>query len=204
LVKNTRRQVEHLVQGLDKGSGGGVDSLKAREARRAMNEKLKNLETAPEKRRGGAVSLAPGDEVVLKSSGIRGTVEECDDDRRIAAIRLEGGLKVNGPYEDLAPAPPETEKKKGPVVRGPLQEGAGRLEVDVRGCRADEAITVVDKFLDDALISGQPFARVIHGKGTGKLREALHEHLKAHKAGFRFRLGEWGEGDYGVTIVDLK
>ena len=169
-----------------------------------MNEKLRNLETAPEKRRGGAVSLAPGDEVVLKSSGIRGRVEDSDEDRRMAAIRLEGGLKVNCPYEDIALAPSENEKKRSPEVRGPVQDGAGRLEVDVRGCRADEAIVLVDKFLDDALISGQPFARIIHGKGTGKLREALHNYLKSHPAGFEYRLGEWGEGDYGVTVVEFR
>jgi DNA mismatch repair protein MutS2 len=85
-----------------------------------------------------------------------------------------------------------------------MPDPAARLEVDVRGCRAEEALVIVDKFLDDCLVSGQVFARIIHGKGTGRLRETLHEHLRKHPSGVKFRLGEWGEGDYGVTVVDLK
>jgi DNA mismatch repair protein MutS2 len=89
------------------------------------------------------------------------------------------------------------------TLRGPSTDGSGKLEVDVRGCRAEEAIMIVDQFLDEAVVSGQPFARIIHGKGTGKLREALQEHLKNHSAGYNFRLGEWGEGDFGVTVVEF-
>ncbi len=204
LVKNTRRQVEHWVQGLEAAPVGAVDAAKANEARRALNEKLKNLEAPRAKRREAEVSLAPGDEVVLKSSGMRGRVEACDDAQETASVRLEGGLKVTCHYQDVDLAEPRVEEARKVVVRGPSNDDAGPLEIDVRGCRAEEAIALVDPFLDRALRAGLPFARVIHGKGTGKLREALHEHFRKHPSGLSFRLGEWGEGDYGVTIVDLK
>lgn len=205
MVKNTRRQVEHWVQGLERVPQGGLfDPTKAKETRRALNDKLKNLTLPPAKRPVTSVILAPGDDVVLKSSGMRGRVESCDEDRETAAVRLEGGLKVTCVYADLETAPERSEARKPVEVRGPSSDGSGRLEVDVRGCRADEAITIVDQFLDEAVVTGQPFARIIHGKGTGKLREALHEHLKKHPAGYDFRLGEWGEGDYGVTVVEFK
>lgn len=204
MVKNTRRQVEHWVQGLEKvPQDGQVDVTKAKEARRALNDKLKNLEKPPAKQRPTSVALEPGDEVVLKSSGMRGRVEARDDDRETASVRLESGLKVACAYRDLEAATPRPDERKPVTLRGPSTDGSGKLEVDVRGCRADEAIMIVDQFLDEAVVSGQPFARIIHGKGTGKLREALHEHLKSHSAGYTFRLGEWGEGDFGVTVVEF-
>lgn len=206
MVKNTRRQVEHWVQGLDAiRPGAAVDSSKAKEARRALNEKLKNLETsATTQRRAEEQSLEVGDDVELRSSGALGKVESCDDGRQVAVVRLEGGLKVSCPYRDLALREPRPQAQRSVAVKGPSNDGAGRLEIDVRGCRAEEAILLVDPFLDEASRTGQPFARIIHGKGTGKLREALHDHLKKHPGGYHFRLGEWGEGDFGVTVVEFK
>ena len=77
-------------------------------------------------------------------------------------------------------------------------------ELDLRGFKLDEATDAVDKFLDDASISGIKEVVIIHGKGTGALRNGIHRFLKTHPSSKKFRLGAYGEGDSGVTIVEMK
>ena len=76
-------------------------------------------------------------------------------------------------------------------------------EINLIGMTVDEAIAVLDKYLDDAYLAHLPSVRIVHGKGTGALRKAVHKHLKRLKYVKSFHLGEFGEGDAGVTIADL-
>lgn len=78
------------------------------------------------------------------------------------------------------------------------------LEVDLRGMTSDEALAVVDKYLDDAYLAGVPKVTIIHGKGTGALRQAVHQYLKRNAHVAAYRLGAFGEGEAGVTIVEIK
>ena len=78
-----------------------------------------------------------------------------------------------------------------------------RPELNVLGQTVDEAISNIDKFLDNALLSHATTVTIIHGKGTGALRRGIHEYLKRHPAVSSFRAGEFGEGDAGVTIVEF-
>ena len=77
-------------------------------------------------------------------------------------------------------------------------------EINLIGMTTDEAIPQLDKYLDDAYLAHLPSVRVVHGRGTGALRAAVHKHLKRLKYVKSFRLGEYGEGDTGVTIVEFK
>ena len=77
-------------------------------------------------------------------------------------------------------------------------------ELDIRGMYGDDACFMLDKYLDDAALAGIHTVRIIHGKGTGALRKAVHEILRRNKAVKSFRLGRYGEGEAGVTIVELK
>ena len=77
-------------------------------------------------------------------------------------------------------------------------------EIDLRGMTGDEAWLAVDKYIDEANIIGIQRVRLIHGKGTGALKKALWQFLKGDKRIASFRIGQYGEGDGGVTIVDLK
>ena len=77
-------------------------------------------------------------------------------------------------------------------------------EINLIGKTTDEAIALLDKYLDDAYLAHVPSVRVVHGKGTGALRNAVHGHLKRLKHVKSYRLGEFGEGDAGVTIVEFK
>jgi len=76
--------------------------------------------------------------------------------------------------------------------------------ISIRGQRVDDAIPKVDKYLDDALLAGMDRVTVVHGKGTGALRKAVHEFLASHPHVKSFRLGERNEGDAGATVVELK
>ena len=77
-------------------------------------------------------------------------------------------------------------------------------EINLLGKTVDEAVAELDKYLDDAYLAHLPQVRVVHGRGTGALRAAVHKHLKKLKYVKEFRLGEFGEGDTGVTIVTFK
>ena len=79
-----------------------------------------------------------------------------------------------------------------------------KTEINVLGLTVDEAILVVDKFLDDCAIANLQNVRIIHGKGTGKLKNGIHQFLKTNSHVKSFRLGTFGEGEMGVTVVELK
>ena len=102
----------------------------------------------------------------------------------------------------------EKEKKKlgghRNVTKAPGSDTSVRNEVDLRGMNVEEAIMEVDAFIDHAVLRNLNQLTIIHGKGTGVLRSGIHMHLKRHKAVKTFRLGVYGEGESGVTIVELK
>ena len=77
-------------------------------------------------------------------------------------------------------------------------------EINLLGMTVDEAMAQLDKYLDDAYLAHLPSVRIVHGKGTGALRNAVHKYLKRIKYVESFRLGEFGEGDAGVTIAEFK
>ena len=76
-------------------------------------------------------------------------------------------------------------------------------ELRLRHLTVDEALWRLDQYLYDAFMAGLPSVRIIHGKGTGRLRRAIHDSMARHPLVKSYRLGDYGEGDYGVTIVDL-
>ena len=76
-------------------------------------------------------------------------------------------------------------------------------ELPLRRLTAEEALYRLDRYLYDSFMAGLPSVRIVHGKGTGKLRRTVHESLSKHPLVKSYRLGDYGEGDYGVTVVDL-
>ncbi len=96
----------------------------------------------------------------------------------------------------------QPQKKTGKI--GVSAERRGKMELDIRGCSADDGIYRLDEFIDDAVMSNISLITVIHGKGTGILRKAVHDRLRTHPSVKSFRLGVFGEGEDGVTIVELK
>ena len=90
------------------------------------------------------------------------------------------------------------------VSNNKLKAKTASTEINVIGQTVDEAIFVIDKFLDDAALSHIQTVRIVHGKGTGRLREGIHQFLRKHPHVESFRMGTFGEGEMGVTVVELK
>jgi DNA mismatch repair protein MutS2 len=108
--------------------------------------------------------------------------------------------------EPLAPAPPA--KKPAQPQATPTSHGlsvpAGAAEVNVIGRRLDEAIEEVERALDSAILAGDSHLRIVHGHGTGRLRDGLREHLREHRAVSTIRAADPRDGGNGATVVELK
>ena len=152
--------------------------------------------------------LKKGDAVKILSMGLKGTVSSLPDAKgglfvQCGIIRTQTNVKDLVYLEEGAVSTP-----------APQRSGSSRMkmskamsisaEINILGKTVDEAIPELDKYLDDAYLAHLPSVRVVHGKGTGALRNAVHGHLKRLKYVKEYRLGEYGEGDAGVTIVTFK
>jgi DNA mismatch repair protein MutS2 len=139
----------------------------------------------------------------LKQNALVTVLEPPDSSRRV--LVEVGSLRARVPLAELrphnAPSPPGLEKLS---KVGSIDTPATLPEIDLRGLRVDEALAAVDKFLDDALLAEWHEVRLIHGKGTGALRQSISNFLKKHPQTQRFHEAAMGEGDYGVTVVELK
>ncbi|HIW72736.1 MAG TPA: endonuclease MutS2 [Firmicutes bacterium] len=153
------------------------------------------------------VVLAPPDDagMVQVQAGIIKTRVPVTGLRLVDETRtaLEGGAvsEKKGGVRPLTGAGGPARPERGVVSRARRE---ARMEIDLRGKMTDEGILELDRFLDEALLCGLDQVTVIHGKGTGALRAAVQQHLKTHPSVKSFRLGVYGEGENGVTVVQLK
>jgi len=149
-----------------------------------------------------AQNLKIGDEVKVLSYGQKGTlVEKVSDHEWVVQI---GILKMKLEESDLQYVKPEKEKQTVVMTNVKNRNGHVKLELDLRGERYEEAILRTEKYIDDALLANYPRVSIIHGKGTGALRQGIQNYLKGHKRVKSFRYGEAGEGGFGITVVELK
>ncbi len=115
----------------------------------------------------------------------------------ISRLRLEEPQKVTVGSKPLRP-----NRKMNKI--GVKAERRGKMELDIRGCACDDGVYQLDAFIDQAVMSNISTVTIIHGKGTGLLRQAVHKRLKSHPSVKSFRLGLFGEGEDGVTVAELK
>ncbi|HWL12473.1 MAG TPA: endonuclease MutS2 [Ureibacillus sp.] len=149
-----------------------------------------------------AQNLKPGDEVRVLSYGQKGTlVEKASGNEWVVQI---GILKMKLDESDLQYVKPEKEKQTVVMTNVKNRSSHVKLELDLRGERYEEAILKTEKYIDDALLANYPRVSIIHGKGTGALRQGIQNYLKGHKRVKSYRYGEAGEGGFGVTVVELK
>lgn len=147
-------------------------------------------------------TLTVGDEVKVLSYGQKGTLlEKVSANEWVVQI---GILKMKLPDADLEYIKPEKESVKKAVNHVKNRNSHVKLELDLRGERYEDALIRAEKYLDDALLANYPRVSIIHGKGTGALRQGIQTFLKGHKRVKSFRYGEAGEGGFGVTVVELK
>lgn len=148
--------------------------------------------------------LKKGDTVYLVDIGKEGVL--LSDPERGAVMVQAGAFRTKSKVENLRlveKSQSKAEKKKTSDVRTVVSRDF-RDEIDLRGHTGDEAWFMVDKYFDTAIIAGFHTVRLIHGKGTGALKQALWKYLKKDKRIANFRIGQYGEGDGGVTVVELK
>lgn len=180
---------------------------KVREHLSKKNEKL-SLKTK-ESEKG---SLSPkdcklGERVTVLSMNLKGTISSKPDAKGYLFVTC-GIMRSKVHISDLKLSPEE--EIKAPMITSSsgkikMSKAANiSTEINLLGLTVDEAISKLDKYLDDAYISHLPSVRIVHGKGTGALRNAVHSHLRRQKYIASFRLGEFGEGDAGVTIAEFK
>ena len=152
--------------------------------------------------------LRIGDSVKVLSMNLTGTVHSLPNAKgdlfvQIGILRSQVNIKDLVLIEDAAPG----SKKYAKTGAGKLKmnkSASVSTEINLIGKTVDEAIPELDKYLDDAYLAHLEKVRVVHGRGTGALRNGVHQHLRKLKYVKSFHLGEFGEGDSGVTIVTFK
>ncbi len=208
LVNETREEMEKLVAairaipGLDQRAADRViqrsrDALRKREA-----DLAEPLEKKPQDPGAAPKQVRPGETVRILSLDQKATVLSPADAKgevqvQAGIMKLTVKLKDLRLIQDTAPT-----KGVGKVQLDTQRQGG--LELDVRGKLVDEAILEVDRYIDNCLMSGLDQVSIIHGKGTGALRAGIQDYLKRDKRVKSYRMGAYGEGDAGVTVVTLK
>ncbi|MBE5792685.1 MAG: endonuclease MutS2 [Clostridiales bacterium] len=149
-------------------------------------------------------NIKVGDKALLSHIGTVGTILSLPDSKGEVMVQA-GAMKMKVPVKVLRKAPEEPKKKtKGGGSKVSVAPRQAQMECDVRGMTVEEALVQVDLFIDGACLNSLKQISVIHGKGTGALRSGIHSHLKRHPSVSEFRLGRYGEGEDGVTILTLK
>ena len=148
------------------------------------------------------INLKQGDEVKVLSYGQKGTlIDKVSDQEWFVQI---GILKMKLHESDLEYVKPEKQKQTVAMTNVKGRDTYVKLELDLRGERFEDAIMRAEKYIDDAVLSNYHQVSIIHGKGTGALRQGIQQFLKNHSRVKSYRFGEAGEGGYGVTVVELK
>ena len=152
-----------------------------------------------------AAKLKAGDRVLVGAMGAEGTVLSVRRDRGTCEVQT-GALRVNVKIADLyLPAAKRTaEKERVQVTRNLAPRPSASRECNLIGMTTSEGVAEAEAFLDAAVVANLHEVRIVHGYGTGKLRAAVHEMLRRHPRVEQFRLGKYGEGEGGVTVVELK
>lgn len=215
LLLNTREESDILLQEMKKAleeQEASVRNKAAEEVRKKLRDKIGGLEESLSQSimpRATYIkppdNLKPGDSVIIISLNQKGTVV-IPPDKDGEAIVQAGIMKINVHVSNLKYVDEQklVVQKSGSGKIGVSKAMSISMQVDIRGTNVDEAVEVLDKFLDDASIAGLSEVMVIHGKGTGALRSGVHRYLKANSHVKAFRLGKYGEGEAGVTVVEMR
>ena len=200
----------------DEKTSAAQRAIRAREIAKKDTEKLLNQSDVVHPIKKEYVPLKEvrvGQEVVIAELDQPATVVNLPDRNGMVEVRA-GIIKTKVPLKGLrtpdkmkkAPTAPKRSaaKREGGHTTLDRVQRTASMEADLRGLTVEEALMETDQYIDHAVLSGQSEIWLIHGKGTGALRSAIQQHLKGHKNVKSFRLGRYGEGEAGVTVVELK
>ncbi|MCI8554677.1 MAG: endonuclease MutS2, partial [Clostridiales bacterium] len=229
IVERARAEAQQLLDELDdirKRKNAADFAAEAGTAKSRLRSRLRAVEEAMdpvhERKAEGSYQLPrplkAGDEVLLVELDKKAVVLSAPDSSgnvevQAGIIRTRvpvTGLRLLEGGKNTAPSPASPTRKVGGrfgKAAGGVRSRAERdihTELDLRGMTTDESLLELDRFIDDAVLSGLEHITIIHGKGTGALRAAVQTHLRSHPSIAGFRLGGYGEGENGVTIAELK
>ena len=218
ILREAKETADQTIKNINRlASASGVNKeleaerTKLREKMNQVDQKL-TVKTKGPKKTISAKTLQIGDTVKVLSLNLIGTVSTLPNAKGDLYVQM-GILRSQVNLKDLEMAE-EPKDSAADTSRSREKTGSGKIkmsksfsvspEINLIGMTTDEAVPVLDKYLDDAYLAHLPQVRVVHGRGTGALRAAVHKKLKKLKYVKEFRLGEFGEGDSGVTIVVFK
>lgn len=210
-ARNTAERVFAELDEMKKQLNEEDDAQRINEARNELRRKLNaagdklNPVFKTEDNRVSAREIRAGDVVEIKSMGMKAEVVYVSQDR---VLTLKAGMMTVSAKENevlllegVKIKPPKKQTSSGCVT---LRAAPVHAELDLRGMECIEAVATAEQYIDSAVMAKLSPIRIIHGKGTGALRTAIHQMLKRNKSVKSFRLGVFGEGESGVTIVELK
>ena len=214
LVQKTRQQAQGLLDELD-ALRREKNAMLTAEQKARLKAGIRNLEKASDpvrEKRADEDYVLPrplqvGDNVLIYDIDKAATVLELPKTGDQVLVQA-GIIKTRVPMKNLRLTDKKPKEKRlgghRNVTKAAPDDSSVRNELDVRGMNLEEALMEVDAFIDHALLRNLNMLTIIHGKGTGVLRSGIQQHLKRHKAVKTFRLGVYGEGESGVTVVELK
>lgn len=210
ILSDARETAEEVIKETKKlkKQGEAERTKTVKKVRDVLTDKRQNIEKH-KKLQKKTKTLEPddihaGDTVTILSMDAPATVLEPPNAKGM--VRLQAGIMtVELHYTELAPARGQAKKETAGANRIRLNTGKTvPFELDLHGQAVDDALIVLDKYLDDAFLAGYQEVRIVHGRGTGTLRNGVQQYLRTHPHVAKHRLGEYGEGGIGVTVVTLK
>ena len=214
IIADARATAEQVFAELDemkKHKNDDEDAQRVNEARSELRRRLNRHEdslrpaAAPAVEEHSSREIRPGDTVKIKSMGMKAEVISVSPER-VLTLRA-GIMNVTAKEDEVLLLEGESAKKKTSVsaaAAATLRTAVVASEIDLRGMEAAEGVLAAERYIDSAVMSKLKTVTIIHGKGTGVLRAAIQQMLKKNKAVKSFRLGRYGEGETGVTVVELK
>lgn len=215
ILREAKETADDAIRKLNKANAAGMSVTELEKQRQRIKDNINKVDKgrvlksqAPD-RQHKASDFHIGDRVHVASLNLDGTVHTLPNQKGELNVTI-GIMNYNVNMSDLTIIEEASEMRK----LKQKSSGIGKLkmsktasispEINLIGMTSDEAIMTLDKYLDDAFLSHISPVRIVHGKGSGILRNAVHNYLKRQKHVKSFRLGSFGEGDYGVTIVEFK
>lgn len=215
ILREAKETADDAIRKLNKANAAGMSVTELEKQRQRIKDNINKvdkgrvLKSQAPARQHKASDFHIGDRVHVASLNLDGTVHTLPNQKGELNVTI-GIMNYNVNMSDLTIIEEASEMRK----LKQKSSGIGKLkmsktasispEINLIGMTSDEAIMTLDKYLDDAFLSHISPVRIVHGKGSGILRNAVHNYLKRQKHVKSFRLGSFGEGDYGVTIVEFK
>lgn len=214
LLEEAKDVADETIRNFHKFGKEGMSASAMEKEREKIRKQLSSVQpsmpaASRKKKPQDPASFKPGESVRVISMNLTGTITSKPDPKGNISVQM-GIFNSQVPLSDLELLEEPVSysaKKLHTTSKGKLKMGKSfsvRPEINLLGLTVDEAVAQLDKYLDDAALAGLSPVRVVHGKGTGALRTGIHSYLRRQKRVKSFRLGSFGEGDAGVTIVELK